>query len=80
MKLLKELLDRALAALPADLRGFAGRVRSARWCSPGSSRVTFDLDLFVDHVAFRAIENVGFTADADERGLPRIMIARPSRS
>ncbi len=37
--------------------------------------VTFDLDLFVDDATFAALLGAGFVEDADERGLPRIMIA-----
>jgi hypothetical protein len=76
MKLLDQLLDRAVSAIPARLHDGIVIFGSAPMVFAGlKPDVTFDLDLFVDHSTYLALFDVGFKADADERGLPRIMVA-----
>jgi hypothetical protein len=76
MRLLDQLLERALAVLPAHLHDRVVLFGSAPMVFAGlKPDVTFDLDLFVDDETFHALQTAGFSKDADERGLPRIMVA-----
>ena len=76
MRLLDQLLDRAVAAIPAELHEHVVIFGSAPMVLAGlKPDVTFDLDLFVSVTAYEALLAVGFNADHDERGLPRIMVA-----
>ena len=38
--------------------------------------VQFDLDLFVNEANYRRLIEAGFVEDRDERGVPRLMIAK----
>jgi hypothetical protein len=76
MKLLRQLLDRALAAIPSSLHPHLVVYGSAPMVFAGlKPDVTFDLDLFVSDVTYGALLGVGFVEDQDERGLPRVMVA-----
>lgn len=76
MKLLHRLLNRAIDALPSRLRGAVVVYGSAPMVFGGlKPDVNFDLDLFASDQTYRALLGAGFAEDADERGLPRIMIA-----
>jgi len=76
MRLLAQLLDRAVEALPPTARRNAVVFGSAPMVFAGlKSDVSFDLDLFVDDTTYRALIGAGFKQDHDERGLPRIMAA-----
>jgi hypothetical protein len=76
MKLLTQLLDRAVAAIPPHLQGRVVVFGSAPMVFAGlKPDVTFDLDLFVDDATYRGLLGAGFDEDHDERGLPRIMVA-----
>ena len=76
MRLLDQLLDRAVAAIPAHLHEHVVVFGSAPMVFTGlKPDVTFDLDLFVSVDAYRALLDASFVEDQDERGLPRIMVA-----
>jgi hypothetical protein len=76
MRLLDQLLDRAVAAIPARLHKQMVVFGSAPMVFAGlKPDVRFDLDLFVSGEAYQTILDGGFREDNDERGLPRIMVA-----
>jgi hypothetical protein len=76
MRLLDQLLDRAVAVLPAHLQHRVVIFGSAPMVFAGlKPDVTFDLDLFVSEETYQALLEAGFEQDHDERGLPRIMAA-----
>jgi hypothetical protein len=76
MKLLDQLLDRAVAAIPARLHDRVVVYGSAPMVFAGLKQdVVFDLDLFVDEETYEALLGTGFAESDDERGLPRIMVA-----
>jgi hypothetical protein len=76
MTFLTVLLDRAVRAIPARLHDRVVVFGSAPMVFAGlKPDVTFDLDLFVGDEAYRALLDAGAHEDADERGLPRIMVA-----
>lgn len=76
MKLFDRLLDRAVAALPAEVRDHVVVFGSAPMVFAGlKPDVTVDLDLFASDEAYAALLAKGFAEDADERGMPRIMVA-----
>lgn len=76
MRLLAQLLDRAVEALPLATRGRVVVFGSAPMVFAGlKPDVTFDLDLFVDDGTYRTLTGAGFKEDHDERGQPRIMAA-----
>jgi hypothetical protein len=76
MKLLDRLLDRAVAVLPESIRERVVVFGSAPMVFAGlKPDVMFDLDLFVSEPDYETLMAGGFAQDADERGLPRIMIA-----
>src|SRR6476620_7516387 len=75
-RLLDTLLERAYAALPADMRAETVVFGSAPMVFAGlKPDVQFDLDLFVDEANYRKLLAAGFVEDRDERGMPRVMIA-----
>jgi hypothetical protein len=74
--LLSTLLSRALAAIPRSLHGGVIVFGSAPMVFAGLKHdVTVDLDLFVSDATYRGLIAAGFVEGADERGLPRIMVA-----
>jgi hypothetical protein len=76
MRLLDQLLDRAVATIPAALHEHVVVFGSAPMVFAGlKPDVMFDLDLFVSGEAYQAILGAGFREDQDERDLPRIMVA-----
>jgi hypothetical protein len=76
VRLLAQLLDRAVDALPADLHDRVVIFGSAPMVFAGlKPDVTFDLDLFVSDETYQTLLDAGFEQDLDERGLPRIMAA-----
>jgi hypothetical protein len=75
-RLLDQLLDRALAAIPAELHGQMVVYGSAPMVFADlKPDVTLDLDLFTSDAAYRALLTAGFAETRDERDLPRIMVA-----
>jgi hypothetical protein len=76
MRLLDQLLDQALAAIPAGHHDRVVVFGSAPMVFAGlKADVTLDLDLFVDSETYQALLAHGFVEDSDERGCPRIMVA-----
>jgi hypothetical protein len=76
MRLLDQLLDRAVAAIPTHLHEHVVVFGSAPMVFAGlKPDVLFDLDLFVSGEAYQALLGAGFREDQDERDLPRIMVA-----
>jgi hypothetical protein len=76
MRLLAQLLDRAVEALPPTARRQAVIFGSAPMVFAGlKPDVSFDLDLFVDDATYRTLLDAGFEQDHDERGTPRMMVA-----
>jgi hypothetical protein len=76
MRLLDQLLDRAVAVLPAHVHEHVVVFGSAPMVFAGlKPDVMFDLDLFVSGEAYQALLGAGFREDQDERGLPRVMVA-----
>jgi hypothetical protein len=76
MLLLDQLLDRAVAAIPANLHEHVVVFGSAPMVFAGlKPDVLFDLDLLTSVIAYEALLDAGFKEDQDERGLPRVMVA-----
>jgi hypothetical protein len=76
MRLLDQLLDQTLAAIPVTHHDRVVVFGSAPMVFAGlKPDVTFDLDLFVNDGTYQALLGKGFVEDRDERGCPRIMVA-----
>ena len=70
MKLLAQLLGRAVVAIPPQLHDQVVVFGSAPMVFAGlKPDVTFDLDLFVDDTTYRQLLDANFQEDHDERGL-----------
>jgi hypothetical protein len=68
MKLLDQLLERAVPVIPPQLHDRVVVFGSAPMVFAGlKPDVMFDLDLFVDDETYRALLGAGFTEDKDER-------------